>query len=346
MNNFFSLSEEQKRLALMQTAVKVGLPVEAVEKDLWVTAILQAVFSLPYSKMFVFKGGTSLSKVWKRIERFSEDIDLAIDRCQFKLEGDLTIKQIKKLRKSSSVFVRDVVSKDLESVLDKSGLSKWCRIDPEPDGEGDKTYPEPRKIFVQYSSLFTSTLDYLKPVVMLEIGSRSLIEPYECHKVNSLVCSAIGVDTTVFDIEISTAVPEKTFLEKAFLLHELFSTDTGSMVNRKSRHLYDLEKMMDCEFALDAINNDELWNAIQHHRDVFTHIKDVDYTPDIRDRIILVPSEEIRKVWEDDYKNMQGAMIFGESLPFGKLLQRMEELQGRFRARAGREACHLRSKTI
>lgn len=330
----------------MQAAVKVGLPVEAVEKDLWVTAILQAVFSLPYSKMFVFKGGTSLSKVWKRIERFSEDIDLAIDRSQFKLEGDLTIKQIKKLRKSSSVFVRDVVSKDLESILDKSGLLKWCRIEPEPDGEGDKTYPEPRKIFIQYSSLFTSTLDYLKPVVMLEIGSRSLIEPYECHKVNSLVSSAISVDTTVFDVEISTAVPEKTFLEKAFLLHELFSTDAGSIVNRKSRHLYDLEKMMDCEFALDAIKNDELWNVIQHHRDVFTHMRDVDYTPDIRDRIILVPSEKIRKVWENDYKNMQGAMIFGESLPFGKLLKRMEELQGRFRARAGREACHLRSKTI
>ena len=330
----------------MQAAVKVGLPVEAVEKDLWVTAILQAVFSLPYSKMFVFKGGTSLSKVWKRIERFSEDIDLAIDRSQFKLEGDLTIKQIKKLRKSSSVFVRDVVSKDLESILDKSGLLKWCRIEPEPDGEGDKTYPEPRKIFIQYSSLFTSTLDYLKPVVMLEIGSRSLIEPYECHKVYSLVSSAIGVDTTVFDVEISTAVPEKTFLEKAFLLHELFSTDAGSIVNRKSRHLYDLEKMMDCEFALDAIKNDELWNVIQHHRDVFTHMRDVDYTPDIRDRIILVPSEKIRKVWENDYKNMQGAMIFGESLPFGKLLKRMEELQGRFRARAGREACHLRSKTI
>lgn len=330
----------------MQAAVKVGLPVEAVEKDLWVTAILQAVFSLPYSKMLVFKGGTSLSKVWKRIERFSEDIDLAIDRSQFKLEGDLTIKQIKKLRKSSSVFVRDVVSKDLESILDKSSLLKWCRIEPEPDGEGDKTYPEPRKIFIQYSSLFTSTLDYLKPVVMLEIGSRSLIEPYECHKVYSLVSSAIGVDTTVFDVEISTAVPEKTFLEKAFLLHELFSTDAGSIVNRKSRHLYDLEKMMDCKFALDAIKNDELWNVIQHHRDVFTHMRDVDYTPDIRDRIILVPSEEIRKVWEDDYKNMQGAMIFGESLPFGKLLKRMEELQGRFRARAGREACHLRSKTI
>lgn len=330
----------------MQAAVKVGLPVEAVEKDLWVTAILQAVFSLPYSKMLVFKGGTSLSKVWKRIERFSEDIDLAIDRSQFKLEGDLTIKQIKKLRKSSSVFVRDVVSKDLESILDKSGLLKWCRIEPEPDGEGDKTYPEPRKIFIQYSSLFTSTLDYLKPVVMLEIGSRSLIEPYECHKVYSLVSSAIGVDTTVFDVEISTAVPEKTFLEKAFLLHELFSTDAGSIVNRKSRHLYDLEKMMDCKFALDAIKNDELWNVIQHHRDVFTHMRDVDYTPDIRDRIILVPSEKIRKVWENDYKNMQGAMIFGESLPFGKLLKRMEELQGRFRARAGREACHLRSKTI
>lgn len=333
MNNYWNLSEAQKRIVLEQAATKVGLPVESVEKDLWVTAVLECVFSLPYANKFVFKGGTSLSKVWNCIERFSEDIDLAVDRSQFGLEGDLTVRQIKKLRKEASLFVKDQVTADLKDELKSSGLSKWCEIESEEDGEGDKTYPEPRKIFVKYTPLLPITVGYVKPVVMLEIGSRSLLEPFEYRKVDSLVSRATGMDTLTHEVNIPTAVPEKTFLEKAFLLHELFSTDAGTRVDRKSRHLYDLERMMDCDFAKSAITNDDLWNTIHHHRDVFTHMKDVDYTPDIRDRIILIPPANIRTAWETDYEAMRRTMIYGESLPFEKLLKRMEELQERFRNR-------------
>lgn len=76
-------------MVLTQTANKTGLPVQAVEKDLWVTAVLQMVFSLPMANRLVFKGGTSLSKVWKVIRRFSEDIDLALDPSIWEFEGDL-----------------------------------------------------------------------------------------------------------------------------------------------------------------------------------------------------------------------------------------------------------------
>lgn len=333
MNNYWNLSEAQKRVVLEQAATKVGLPVESVEKDLWVTAVLECVFSLPYADKFVFKGGTSLSKVWNCIERFSEDIDLAVDRSQFGLEGDLTIRQIKKLRKESSLFVKDQVTADLNDGLKSSGLYKWCEVEPEEDGDGDKTYPEPRKIFVRYTPLVPISASYVKPVVMLEIGSRSLLEPFEYRTVDSLVIRATGMETSTGTVNIPTAVPEKTFLEKAFLLHELFSTDAGTRVDRKSRHLYDLERMMDCDFAKSAITNDVLWNTIHHHRDVFTHMKDVDYTPDIRDRIILIPPANIRTAWETDYEAMRRTMIYGESLPFDELLKRMEELQERFRNR-------------
>lgn len=71
MNNYFQLSKEQQQMVFTQTANKTGLPVQAVEKDLWVTAVLQMVFSLPIADHLVFKGGTSLSKVWKVIRRFS-----------------------------------------------------------------------------------------------------------------------------------------------------------------------------------------------------------------------------------------------------------------------------------
>ena len=94
-------------MALTQTANKTGLPVQAIEKDLWVTMVLQTIFAQPIAEHLVFKGGTSLSKVWRVIQRFSEDIDLAIDPSIWGFEGDLTKKQIKRLRKASSLFVSD-----------------------------------------------------------------------------------------------------------------------------------------------------------------------------------------------------------------------------------------------
>lgn len=87
-NNYFSLSEGDQRRVLQQTSAKYGLPPQAIEKDLWVSTILQIVFTLPFSDKIIFKGGTSLSKVWHLIDHFSEDIDLAVDRSLFGFEGD------------------------------------------------------------------------------------------------------------------------------------------------------------------------------------------------------------------------------------------------------------------
>lgn len=135
MNNYFQLSTEQQRMVLSQAANRTGLPVQAVEKDLWVTVVLQQVFSLPIAKHLVFKGGTSLSKVWKVIQRFSEDIDLAIDPSIWGFEGDLTKKQIKRLRKASSVFVRDELCQLLRNEVSSNGMDNWLNIEAEPDGE-------------------------------------------------------------------------------------------------------------------------------------------------------------------------------------------------------------------
>jgi len=300
MNDYFKLTEEQQRMVITQTANKIGLPVQAVEKDLWVTVILQVLFTLSFADKLVFKGGSSLSKVWNLIQRFSEDIDLVIDRSIFNSEGDLTKKQLKRLRKESSLFVRDTVVSALKQALKLYGLSELCIVEAEPDGDGDNTYPEPRKIHIRYKSLFEERQSYLAPEVMLEIGSRALMEPAETAKVKSMISTNFPINTTIVNSDILTAVPQKTFLEKAFLLHELFSTDGGAIANRKSRHLYDLEKMMDSEFALKAITDDELWNTIHHHREVFTHMKDVDYSPDIRDRISLVPPQNVIEEWRKD----------------------------------------------
>lgn len=320
-------------MLLSQTAVKVGLPEQAVEKDLWVTVVLQLVFTLPYAEKLVFKGGTTLAKAGL-IDRFSEDIDLAIDRSQFGIEGDLTKKQLKALRKDSSLFVRDVFSVDIKSAIENAGLSGLCIVEAEPDGEGDKTYPEPRKIHVKYQSVLNQPLPYLSPEVMLEVGARSLIEPYRMVKVESFVTQNTPIDTSVAEVAIPMAEPRKTFLEKAFLLHELFSTGEFRKAERKSRHMYDLEKMMKRPEILSAIKDDELWNSIHHHREVFTPLRDVDYTPDIRDRICLIPPENCIADWKSDYQSMCESMIYeNDSLSFESLMERMKELEAAFRNR-------------
>lgn len=333
MTNYFELSPSRQQTIITQTSIQLGITPQAIEKDLWVTTLLQIVFTLPFSKHVVFKGGTSLSKVYGLINRFSEDIDLAIDRVQFGLDGDLTKKQIKKLRKASSLFVRDEFADELRRNIDNYGLSNLCQVIPEPDGEGDDTYPEPRKIHIVYNSLFQKD-PYLESEVLLEIGARSLFEPTQSTEVKSLVSSQFEqVNTSIVSPSITTSVPEKTFLEKAFLLHELFSTERGRQAERKSRHLYDLERMMDLPFAKDAIRDDELWNSIAHHREIFTSMSGVDYTPDIRRRIQLIPPASILASWEKDYRDMQVSMIYGESLSFESLLERMKELEDRFHAK-------------
>ena len=334
MNKFLTLAESQRRTVFEQTATRIKLPVASIEKDFWVTEILNILFSLPYADRMVFKGGTSLSKVWGVIRRFSEDIDIAIDSSIFGIEGDVTKKQLKKLRKTSSVFVRDTLANDLIAAAEQAGLCDFVTIKADPDGEVVATYPEPRQIHIIYKSVLPSvTNPYLRDEVLLEVGARSLFEPTAKTKVESFVTESFphltSNDNTT---QVVAAVAEKTFLEKAFLLHELFTTDGCRNANRKSRHLYDLYKMHEAGIADRAIPNNELWENIRHHREVFTSIRDVDYTPDVRKRIVLTPPESVILEWKNDYNTMVANMIYEDKVPtFSDILAGAAKIESMFK---------------
>lgn len=333
-NNYFTLSLANRRTVLEQTATKLLLPIQAVEKDLWVSTILQILFGLPCAEGLVFKGGTSLSKVWKLISRFSEDIDIAIERKMFNFDDELTKKKVKKLRKASSVFVRENLYSQLTEALIRTPLKDLCQVEVQPDGEGDNTYPEPRSIYIRYTSVFEDKLNYIAPVVKIEAGARSLLEPYEEITITSMVEESLpSISTNIADVKVKTAIPEKTFLEKSFLLHELFSVHDNVEAHRRSRHLYDLYMMMSQGIHENAIKNDNLWQTIHHHRSTLTSMNGVDYTPDIRDRIVIVPPPESIANWEHDYKDMTGAMIYGERPTFSQLIERIKELEQLFHHR-------------
>lgn len=324
----------EQRLFIEQTAIRLSLPKQAIEKDLWVTAMLQIMFGLPCADNLVFKGGTSLSKVWGIINRFSEDIDLAIDRGLFNLDGDLTKKNVKKLRKTSSVFVREELCHQLHTAVVQTPLKDLCRIEPQPDGEGEATYPDPRIIFVKYQSIFDDKLSYIEPIVKIEASARSLLEPAECKNISSMIENIFpNISTTLSNTLIKTAVAEKTFLEKTFLLHELFSVNNAVEAHRRPRHLYDLHMMMNKGIAEKAIKNDTLWETIRHHRSTLTSMHGVDYASDIRKHIQLVPPKECLENWQKDYEQMTGTMIYGSRPTFAELIESMKELERRFHSK-------------
>jgi len=327
MNSWIELAEKEKIEILDKVALTTGLPVESIEKDWWVTMALQALFSCECAEHIVFKGGTSLSKAWNLIERFSEDIDIAIDRKFFGFDGKLTRKQINNLRRASCSYIKDKLQNELNQKLQENGISGYSLF----VSETDDTTKDPQTIEIKYNTLFDT--DYIQNKVVIEIGSRSLIEPSENVQMRSLIADTFpNADFADNYCNIPTVVPQRTFLEKAFLLHEEFQKPMNKIrVDRMARHIYDLEKIMDTDFAKEALNNADLYNVIVEHRRILTAMKEVDYSTHAPETINFVPPVSVIDMWKKDYEIMQEYMIYGESLPFDKLIERIKELNERFR---------------
>ena len=189
---------------------------------------------------------------------------------------------------------------------------------------------DPLIIEIYYPSL-TEKESYLKPVVLVEIGSRSLKEPFTQRSFGTIV-SEVFVDKAFSDKPITIPVvnPERTFLEKIFLLHEEFQKAPDKIrVERLSRHLYDIEKLSQTEYAEIALQNANLYDTIVKHRSKFTSISGIDYANHSPDKISIIPPDTILKNWEQDYEIMKQTMIFDNPLSFGELTKRIAELQKR-----------------
>lgn len=325
--NWLKLSKNRRIEILNQATELTGLPSIAIEKDWWVTLCLNASFSLPYSDHIVFKGGTSLSKGWDLIERFSEDIDLAIDRNFFGFEGDISKTQIRKLRKQSCEFISTEFLKNLKQTLTDWGAIGECELFAHPVNNSDK---DPQVIEIHYNSV-VDVSEYLPQRVLLEVSSRSLMEPTEEREINSIL--SINFPKLSFETDafiIPTVLPQRTFLEKIFLLHEEFSQQSKKIrIDRFSRHLYDLVRLMDTEHGIAAIQNKELYNNIVAHREKFNPLRGLDYGNHTPDKIKIIPPVTVVKDYENDYAEMTKFMIYGEALTFQKLINKIKELQDR-----------------
>jgi predicted nucleotidyltransferase component of viral defense system len=301
------------------------------KKMFWITAVLRSLFSLPYAEHLSFKGGTSLSKCWNAIERFSEDVDIAVNREFLGFSGTLSKTQISdRLRRASCSFVREKLQFDLAAQLEKDGINTdvfSVNVEITPISTTD-----PEKIFVEYKSLFKEN-PYIKPSVILEISGRSMNEPLKNIKIQSFLDEEFAEKSFAEKpFSVQAVVAERTFLEKICLLHEEFAKPAGTLrIERMSRHLYDLERMIDMPISENALKNKELYKSIVEHKKTFIGLKNFDYNTLALDKISIIPPENVIAQWNADYRKMQETMIYGDSLPFGKLIEKIKQLNERLR---------------
>lgn len=327
LKEWYKIPDETKIRLFTETSRQIGLPSpSASEKDWWVVHTLSVIFSMDCADAIIFKGGTSLSKGWNLIQRFSEDIDLALDRGFLGFTSELSKGDIRRLRRKSYQFITEVFTEELKARFKEFGFKdvmiKYREV---------KNHDQDPLIIEIYYNKLTEADTYLKPGILIEIGSRSLKEPFTQRTFGTMTAE-IYPDRPFSDRPITIPVvnPERTFLEKIFLLHEEFQKASGKIrVERLSRHLYDIEKLSRTEYAEIALQNTKLYNTIVSHRSKFTHISGIDYANHKPKNIKFVPPDNLLPLWERDYQDMRESMFYGESLNFEELIKRLVGLQRR-----------------
>ena len=297
-----------------------------MEKDFWVCWTLRELFSLPdIGPQLTFKGGTSLSKAWKLIERFSEDIDVVIDRDFLGYGGEASPETATsgKKRRQRLDALREACQKHIRESL-APALSARIALALGSDGwqlESDPADADGQTLLFRYPAAFDGG-GYVAPVVKIELGARSDIDPAEAPQIEPYLAQSFPELLGDCRFPVRTLTARRTFWEKAMLLHE----ETYRPADKRrgpfmSRHYYDLWCMIRQGVADQARADAGLFERIAAHREVFFRYNWMDYATLRPGTLRIVPLPEQHAAWEQDYTAMKEAMFFGEAPRFDEILR-------------------------
>jgi hypothetical protein len=339
LDSFIALPEATRRTLCEQAGQLLGLDAASIEKDFWVCWTLRELFALPdLGPHLTFKGGTSLSKGWKLIERFSEDIDVVIDRAFLGFGGDLSPENApsNKQRDQRLEDLKGACQRTIEGVLapafeqrirGKVTAASW-RL------QGDPGDPDKQTLLFSYPTAIASG-SYIRPVVKIELGARSDTDPSTMPTIQPYLAEALPDVIEAAAFQVRTVVPERTFWEKASLLHEEGYRGEGKVPPaRLARHYYDLWCLIRAGVADRALADESLFDRVVAHRKVFFR-KSRAVQESLRPgRLQLLPGAEHLAAWERDYAAMRESMFFGEAPPFSEILRVIGEFERRFNTEA------------
>jgi len=326
MRNIAKINERDRKALFTNTAAKMGLTDAIVEKDFWVCFVLDYLFHRSkWQQDIAFKGGTSLSKAYGLIQRFSEDIDIILDWRIIGYTKDHLWEQRgttnqdafnKQAGEKTDAFLKNVFTPSILAHLHKEISDKvQCYVDPD----------EPQTVIVSYENSYEDNA--ILPVIRLEIGTLSAWTPAKPAKITSYTAELYPHLFCETSTDVLTVLPERTFWEKVTILHrEANRPQNSKMPTRYSRHYYDLYCMSKTIIKDNALEDTELLQKVVDFKDKFYHCTWAGYEYAKRGTMKLLPPEKCIADLRLDYEHMQN-MIFGDKPDFDMMMNGIAELE-------------------
>jgi hypothetical protein len=322
---FLGLSAQDQRDAYLIAASELGRSATVLEKDVWVCWTLDALFSCPDMPSMAFKGGTSLSKIFNAIARFSEDIDVTVDHKGLAPEldpynpGTGSNQQRRDADKLGELLCersRDVVVPHLRARMEQVGLAEE-RLEIEADGE---------ELNILYPHLLDDRDPYYREAIKIEFGGRNMVDPSELHTVVPYIAESF----TNFSFptgEISVLSPKRTFWEKVTLAHAESNRPEFKNAERTSRHWYDIAVLADHAIGRGALLDIDLLRDVVRVKKRFFKTATAEYDLCLEGKANLLPDENGVALLRADYNKMIDAKMLEEPLDFDVLVERVLALQ-------------------
>ena len=325
---FLSLPAADRRDILETAAARLSRPAIVLEKDVWICRVLQTLFSMPNNHPMAFKGGTSLSKVYGIIDRFSEDVDITLDYRAFANEFDVFAPGVSRsairrfsdrLKSRVDDYLRHVIGPALEAAVSELPASGRPAVRIGEDGE---------RIRLAYPSAVDNPIGYLDTEVLLEFGGRNIVDPSERHG----IVPDIAALTPDLDWPVATVTvlsPARTFWEKATLIHvECHRRRLPAGPERLSRHWFDLACFARHDAGRAALSDRALLEDVVRHKTVFFNASYAHYDQCLDGRLRLVPDNDGIDGLRSDYDAMRrGGIVGADALPFDDLIERLRALE-------------------
>ena len=320
MEGVARLGDQERRELFSETASRRSTTPAVIEKDFWVTRTLGRLFQEEQlARILMFKGGTSLSKVFDVIERFSEDIDLILDWSVLSEEDPLSERSRTKqaqfnqaLNERAVQYIQDKLLGSVQSVL---GEASQVALD------GD----DPYVINIGYPAAFPD--DYLRPEIRLEIDPLAAWSPHEEHSTRSYASEEFPNLFVHPECNVNVITAERSFWEKATILHHEAHRPVGSpQPSRYSRHYYDLAKLAQTEIKDKALQDLELLERVVAFKQKFYPRGWARYDLARPATLKLLPRDHVLASVERDYRAM-GNMIFGEIPSFDEIMSDLGSLE-------------------
>lgn len=315
---FFELREADRREAIEVASQHLGRPTDLLEKDVYVAWALSALERAPFGRHVVFKGGTSLSKAHRVIDRFSEDVDLTYDLRAF--APDVAGDGWPRSRSQAKTWTA-AIQERLGTWVIAEALP-WYRQTAEADGVPVRVEAsvDVRRngfdLLLHYARTSPSASAYVAPTVKLEFGARGTGEPHAQHTISSDAADVPALSAIAFPTAtVSVLTAERTFWEKATAVHVYAHRTAFRGARGFARHWYDLARLHATGFAKRAIVDRSLAREVAEWKTLFFREPGVDYADAVSGGLQLVPHGEALDALGEDYATMRLAGLFFATAP-------------------------------